>query len=485
MEDMAFAPEAAFEHRVLLTALLRAKQLYRIAAEHVADQELARLLEDAADARGALAAEIGARTGADADADETTTSGIGLEDPVGAATSGLGPLRRMIERAEGQIADVIEDISPGTLTIDEVTNANALVAGLRAALDAQVRGAAETGFDPVIGISPSPRAQKENNIYRVGFATTRVPTLSGGAVTDFTGERGDIMHYGFCDVTIPQNRRIGTTGSPWWRRIFTGDDRLHYDRPEVTGTDELWAWMRERIGGEGADDALVFIHGYNVSFRAAALQTAQIGADLGFTGAMSFFSWPSRGRLLGYLMDGTTIQASEAAIAQYLVDVAEKSKARQVHLIAHSMGNRGLLGAMTRIVQQASMQTGARFGQVILAAPDVDAQTFRQLAEAYKALTERTTLYVSPADLAVRASRLVNGADRIGFTPPVPVIKDIDTISVEKVDLTLLGHGYVASSDEVLADMYELLKAGTPPNERFRLKAAMTPQDDRYWTFKN
>jgi esterase/lipase superfamily enzyme len=188
--------------------------------------------------------------------------------------------------------------------------------------------------------------------------------------------------------------------------------------------------------------------------------------------------------MLGYLMDGTTIQASEAAIAQYLVDVAEQSGAERVHIIAHSMGNRGLLGAMTRIVQQAGAETGRRFDQIILAAPDVDAQTFRQLAQAYRTLARRTTLYVSPADLAVRASRLINGADRIGFTPPVPAIPDIDTISVENVDMTLLGHGYVGGSDEVLADMHELLKDGTSPDQRYRLAAAMTADQQPYWTFK-
>ncbi|QDH34299.1 alpha/beta hydrolase [Porphyrobacter sp. YT40] len=479
MEDMAAAQGSAFEQRALVTALLRAAQIYRIAAQHVAWDDLAVLLGDAAQARERLAAPITARTGVEVE--DPAALAIGLEDPARAAQTGLGPLREIIARAEAQIAEVLEDVSPGSLTPDETAAAHAMVAEFQAALTALVRAAAASGVDPV---RPSPKAQEEKNIYRVGFATTRVPALKGDKVTDFTGERGEVVHYGFCDVVIPENRRIGTTGSPWWRRIFTGDDRLHYDRPEVAGAEDLWAWMRERIGGEGADDALVFIHGYNVSFREAALQTAQIGADLGFTGAMSFFSWPSRGRLLGYLMDGTTIEASEGAIAQYLVDVAEKSGARRVHVIAHSMGNRGLLGAMNAIVREAAARTDKRFGQIILAAPDVDAQTFRQLASAYETLAERTTLYVSPADLAVRASRLVNGADRIGFTPPVPVIADIDTISVEKVDLTLLGHGYVGSSDEVLGDMHELLKDGSPPDQRFRLMAATTPEQARYWRFR-
>ena len=479
MDVMAAAHGSAFEQRALVTALLRAAQIYRIAAARVVWADLTALLGEAAQARAALAAAIAARIGVEVE--DSAALAIGLEDPARAAQTGLGPLREIIARAEAQIAEVLEDVSPGSLSAEETAAAGAMVTEFQTALAALVRAAAASEVDPV---SPSPKAQEEKNVYRVGFATTRVPAMKGGKVTDFTVQRDDAVHYGFCDVVIPENRRIGTTGSPWWRRIFTGDDRLHYDRPEIAGADDLWAWMRARIGGDGADDALVFIHGYNVAFREAALQTAQIGADLGFTGAMSFFSWPSRGRLLGYLMDGTTIEASEGAIAQFLVDVAEQSGARRVHVIAHSMGNRGLLGAMSSIVGQAAALTDKRFGQIILAAPDVDAQTFRQLASAYRALAERTTLYVSPADLAVRTSRLVNGADRIGFTPPVPVIADIDTISVEEVDLTLLGHGYVGSSDEVLGDMHELLKDGSPPDQRFRLMPALTPEQGRYWRFK-
>jgi esterase/lipase superfamily enzyme len=45
------------------------------------------------------------------------------------------------------------------------------------------------------------------------------------------------------------------------------------------------------------------------------------------------------------------------------------------------------------------------FDQIILAAADVDADTFRNLCAAYARVSRRTTLYVSSRDLAVEASR--------------------------------------------------------------------------------
>jgi hypothetical protein len=37
-----------------------------------------------------------------------------------------------------------------------------------------------------------------------------------------------VVHYGSCQVFIPQSHKIGSIGSPWWKRLLTlTDDRLH------------------------------------------------------------------------------------------------------------------------------------------------------------------------------------------------------------------------------------------------------------------
>jgi esterase/lipase superfamily enzyme len=81
-----------------------------------------------------------------------------------------------------------------------------------------------------------------------------------------------------------------------------------------------------------------------------------------------------------------------------MTDFAERSGADAVHIIAHSMGNRGVLRAVNRIAKVAELRSGTPFGQFILAAADVDADTFRQLSVAYSDVARRTTLYVSKHD---------------------------------------------------------------------------------------
>ena len=109
------------------------------------------------------------------------------------------------------------------------------------------------------------------------------------------------------------------------------------------------------------------------------------------------------------------------------------------------MGKRGLLRAVDQIVGRAARKAAKPFGQIDLAAPNVDGGLFRSLASAYLPVGAHTTLYKSVVDLAIRASRLFHGAPRIGFTPPMPIIDGIDTIKVTGADLTLLGFRLIRS----------------------------------------
>ena len=138
------------------------------------------------------------------------------------------------------------------------------------------------------------------------------------------------------------------------------------------------------------------------------------------TGATAFFSWPSRGSVAAYPADEASIEASEGAIAQFLVDFTAHCGAEKVHLIAHSMGNRGLLRSLQRIAADASTRGKVKFGQVFLAAPDVDRDLFLDLARLYPEHAERTTLYASDGDLAVHLSAKLHDAPRPVTTSPTP-----------------------------------------------------------------
>jgi esterase/lipase superfamily enzyme len=169
------------------------------------------------------------------------------------------------------------------------------------------------------------------------------------------------------------------------------------------------------------------------------------------------------------------VQASAGYVTQFLADLAERSLAERVHVIAHSMGNRATLEAVHDIVDRARDRTGIRFSQFILAAPDVDADYFRQFAKAYALVAKRTTMYVSDRDQAVKLSRFVHGSvPRVGLAPPVQVIDGIDTVYVGKVDESLMGHSYVGGTWQLLNDIHQLIHLDADPAKRSWVSLAET-----------
>ena len=338
---------------------------------------------------------------------------------------------------------------------------------------------------PLSNFGRAPRVNMaENAEYTVWYATSRRPVDPASPLHGFTCEHDDRLHYGSCQVFVPKSHKIGSIGSPWWKRMQTmTDDRLKL--MSVTGLpeDAFWASLARQLDACVVEerDAVVFVHGFNVTFEEAAIRAAQIGFDLQVKGAMAFFSWASRGQLGDYAADEAAIELDEEAIVDFLCKFATQTQAKRIHVIAHSMGNRLLLRAIDRIAADAGRRTGRRFGQFILAAPDVDARLFARLSAGYRAVTERTTLYVSMKDKAIEASGWLHDFPRAGLLPPVMIVEGIDTVNVTNADITRLGHGYVADCRAVLTDMHYVIHNAIPPQRRAGLRPAQDDLGRDYW----
>jgi esterase/lipase superfamily enzyme len=339
----------------------------------------------------------------------------------------------------------------------------------------------ETDVD-LLESMPGPR------LYTVWYGTNRRPNDPADPAGGFSADRDDRVHYGTCQVAIPRSHLFGSVGSSWWRRwLRWTDDRLRVARQDGMDPDAFWQALAASMQEQDDDQrqGLVFLHGYNVGFEEAAIRGAQIGFDLKVPGETAFFSWPSSGTLGGYLADGASVEASEQQIATFLSDFVSRSGARRVHLVAHSMGNRGLLRALQRLAGAIPQQPQVQFGQIILAAPDIDWDVFVGLAELYQRFGRRTTLYASPADRAVGMSRWLYGSPRVGLTPPVTVVPGVDTVEVPRFNVfELLGHGYFAESEGHLHDIFDLIRWDPSPSDRQRLTAARKDDGLNYWVME-
>lgn len=299
--------------------------------------------------------------------------------------------------------------------------------------------------------------------------------------------RGE-FEVGTCEISIPKDHRIGMIESPSIFSLeFREDPGKHVVIDSITrrSFEDFYDDLGEVIGQSPGKEAMVFVHGFNVSFDDAARRTGQMAYDLKYAGAPIFFSWPSQATEIGYTVDENNVTWAVPHLKQFLEGIRKKTGVESLNIIAHSMGNR----AVTNVLKELYLEyqgDGKLFNQVILAAPDVDAGVFQNdIAPKITKTAKQVTLYASSKDRALVASRNVHGYPRAGESGDnLVIVEDVDTIDVTEIDTSLLGHNYYGDSDSIVADIYQVLHKGEPASNRPRLEASFIKQL-RYWIFKS
>lgn len=296
------------------------------------------------------------------------------------------------------------------------------------------------------------------NTVEVYFATDRDDTMDRNDPEGrFTNERspGGQMAYGFAHVTIPPGHKKGVIEAPSiWSFEFSLDPRKHIHLKHVVrrDADNFFNLVRTRVGSSQKKEAFVFIHGFNVTFKDAIIRTAQMAYDLNFDGAPITYTWPSGEKLWQYSIAEGNAEWTYRHLQQFLEDVAAKSGAERVHLIAHSMGNRPLSEALNALAPRKL------FRHIVLAAPDIDTEVFQQMEQQIRGTAERVTIYASENDAALKVSRKMHDYPRLGQGGRDLFVTSIaDTVETSKVDVSALGHSYYGDSIEVLSDLALLL----------------------------
>jgi esterase/lipase superfamily enzyme len=285
-------------------------------------------------------------------------------------------------------------------------------------------------------------------------------------------------------------------------------------RDSVVGTAALFPEIRERMLA-GAD-AILLIHGFNYSFRESVGRAAQLSQWLTPTGSrcgraltppvILLFSWPSRG--LGaspalYSDDRRRAEASGVALGRAILKAADFIRAIQrdhrckssIHLLAHSMGNWALRGAVRSMRTFVGNNLPPLFDEVILTAADEDTDALGEVGKLAPMLgsCRRVTVYLNQQDVALKASDLAMGnPDRLGRSGPPesqtlpPKVQVVTVAPVVRWDVGAgqprwteddTGHQYYRNNPEVQADMLEVLDGTSSADIPGRSRT----QDGRWW----
>jgi esterase/lipase superfamily enzyme len=270
-----------------------------------------------------------------------------------------------------------------------------------------------------------------------------------------------------------------------WKFQFREDPEKHV--VIITSEEkDLSAWTaiaRERLTISDQKSALIFIHGFNVTFEDAIRRTAQIGWDLQFNGVITTFSWCSEGRKRSYLTDERNARLAAPRLFELLEILRKDVGVESIQVIAHSMGNLVLMEALRKLAADRHPLT---LDEVIFAAPDCDAVEFRRALGEFKEKARRYTLYGSEADLALRISKDIrsdypragDGGERI------LVVEGLETIDATAIgeDMLGLGHSYFAAKRTVLSDLFYLIQESLPAARRSGMEERQQSGVD-YWLF--
>jgi esterase/lipase superfamily enzyme len=262
---------------------------------------------------------------------------------------------------------------------------------------------------------------------------------------------------------------------------------MHYGRvrpvgPLVTINDDVapdFVSFSGMLGSSfpGAQSVLIYVHGYNQEFYEQLLLTATWVAAYNSNAPVILYSWPSNDKPLKYLDDETNNMWAYAHFRDFLIALLNAPNGpRTVNIIGHSMGNRLVVGALDYIAS-AKLATTNQIGQVIFAAPDIDAGMFYEDLPRMASVVQGLTVYGSTHDEALQLSRQVHGhcrAGLVGCDYAVPAIANVNAIDASIFQCDFLGHGYWNASTTMRSDIAGVLSGGvnTPASIRPNLERA-------------
>ena len=297
-------------------------------------------------------------------------------------------------------------------------------------------------------------------------ATTRAPTSDPGIL--YSGERGPDIKLEEIVVSIPPdaNREAGEVQWPKKLPPDPAKDFATYSVSAIPDIDAARKWLSRNQASSRR--LLIFVHGFNNRYEDAVYRLAQISHDSKANATPLLFTWPSRGSVFAYGYDKESTNFSRTALERVLTAAAAEPRVAEVTVLAHSMGT----WLTVESLRQMAIRNGAipaKIENVILAAPDLDIDVFRQQLADMGPERPKFTVFVSRDDRALKVSRRISGEiDRLGQIdindPQYQALLESEGITV--LDLTALqggdrlNHSKYADSPEVVRLLGDRLIAG-------------------------
>ncbi len=287
-------------------------------------------------------------------------------------------------------------------------------------------------------------------------------------------------------ISVPPEHEAGKIERP---SFGAEDPQKHFVAASRRGLDEtaflseLAAHISGRVGSNR--DILLYVHGFNTSYDNSRFRLAQVADDGRFGGVPVLFTWPSAGSLLDYGAAKESATASRDVLAKLIRELAEAPGVGRVHILAHSMGAWLTMEALRENAIAGSPDLNGKLGDVMLAAPDIDLNVFRQ--QVARIDSSHVFVLVSANDRALSISRTLAGdRPRLGALDPNSSSDRaaLEALGVKVYDLSkesagLVGHGAYGDAPQVVRTIGAQIAEPRPQDANVQAVLGEKPVDAR------
>jgi len=227
---------------------------------------------------------------------------------------------------------------------------------------------------------------------------------------------------------------------------------------------------------------LLFIHGFNVSYRDSVQAAARLAWGLRLDVLPIVVTWPSQAKILRYWQDEQSIDPSKERLRPILQQLFSHAAIDEVVVVAHSMGAR----LTTRILSDLELQKAPipKLSRVAFAAADLNEEEIRELWPRIRTMPKKGwAIYTSGNDFALMASRIVHARPPVGDSRDrVFTLPPADTIDASAVAPALrgYGHSYLIDNPFLQTDLRRWIVPGAPVAQRGLKQNTRPPAT--FWT---
>ena len=239
-------------------------------------------------------------------------------------------------------------------------------------------------------------------------------------------------------------------------------------------------------------EVFIFVHGFHNDFNDAAFAMAELWHFLGRIGVPIVYTWPAgHPGLFGYTYDRESSEFTVYHLRQLLEYIASFPEVEYINIIGHSRGTDVVVNAVRELSIEArakglNPRQEYKFHNIVLAAPDLDAQVAAQrlIGDHMAWSADRFTVYTSPADKAIGwADKLfASPKGRIGnlkvedLTPESRAAIDGGNSSLSFINFMSssdksdsnadkFGHSYFRNAPTVSSDVILMLRDDLDPGD--------------------